>query len=81
MATLIIARKADGSLLGRCDSKCHNAKGFKCTCICGGMNHGVGLNQAIHNTHEHKDLLMDAQGAGEFIIKEGQYQLFTGGKP
>lgn len=77
MTTLIILKKADGSLLGRCDAKCHNAKGSKCTCICGGMNHGVELNQAIDNTREHKDVLMDAQEAGEFIIKEGQYQLFT----
>lgn len=77
MSTLIIARKPDGSALGRCDAKCYTAKGLKCTCICGGINHGVGLNQAIHNIHEHRDLLMDAQEAGEFIIKPGQYQLFT----
>lgn len=77
MATLIIARKADGSLLGRCDAKCYNAKGLKCTCVCGGMNHGVGLNQAIDNIHKNRALLMDSQEAGEFIIKEGQYQLFT----
>ena len=24
-----------------CDSKCHEAKGDKCTCICGGKYHGI----------------------------------------
>lgn len=27
----------------RCDSKCHNAKNPKCTCICAGRYHGCGL--------------------------------------
>lgn len=26
----------------RCDSRCYNAKGDHCTCICGGKNHGKG---------------------------------------
>lgn len=26
----------------KCDSRCLNAKGRKCTCSCGGMNHGRG---------------------------------------
>ncbi|MBA7492397.1 hypothetical protein ES702_02947 [subsurface metagenome] len=80
MSTLILARAADGSPRGRCDSKCYNAKGPKCTCICGGVNHGAGKNNAIDNTRSHKEFLMDAQEAGEFIINPGQYQLFTGGK-
>lgn len=81
MATLIQSQKSDGTIIGRCDAKCHDAKGPKCTCICGGMNHGVGINKVIDNTHEHSHLLMDAQEAGEFIIKEGQYQLFNVAKP
>lgn len=51
MATLIAAYNSDGCI-GRCDARCHNAKGAKCTCICGGKNHGVGLDQARVNTGE-----------------------------
>jgi hypothetical protein len=51
MATLIAAYNSDGCI-GRCDAKCYNAKGDKCTCICGGRNHGAGLAQARENTIE-----------------------------
>jgi hypothetical protein len=33
----------------RCDSRCYKATGGKCKCICGGLNHGVGLVKAINN--------------------------------
>lgn len=33
-----------------CDGKCYNAKGKICRCICGGINHGVGRDQALENT-------------------------------
>ncbi len=36
----------------RCDRRCHEAKGKRCRCCCGGKNHGVGLNQAIENAAE-----------------------------
>lgn len=26
---------------GRCDARCHNAKGKKCKCACGGLMHGA----------------------------------------
>lgn len=25
-----------------CDAKCHDAKGVKCACVCGGVFHGKG---------------------------------------
>ena len=34
---------------GRCNAKCYNAKGDRCTCICDGLNHGTGYKQAIEN--------------------------------
>lgn len=49
MTTLIAIYNNDG-LVGRCDSRCYNARGPRCTCICGGVNHGVGLNRAVENT-------------------------------
>jgi hypothetical protein len=48
MATLIAVYNSDGCV-GRCDATCYNAKHKKCTCICGGKNHGVGQYQAEWN--------------------------------
>ena len=46
MTTLIEVRDKDGHLTGSCDARCYNAKGPKCKCVCGGLNHGVGLMEA-----------------------------------
>ncbi len=43
----------------RCDAKCYNATSKNCGCICGGMNHGVGLKQAKANTSEHAEQLAE----------------------
>lgn len=81
MTTIITLKDNTGKIVRTCDARCHNAHGATCKCICQGINHGVGLNQAIDNTHEHAQLLSDAQQAGDFIINPATYQLFTGGKP
>jgi hypothetical protein len=49
MATLI-SYSSGGGDKGRCDGKCYNARHPKCDCICGGANHGVGINVAVQNT-------------------------------
>jgi hypothetical protein len=36
----------------RCDGRCYNGKNKTCVCICGGRNHGVGLEQALKNVQE-----------------------------
>ena len=51
MTTLIEVRNSSG-IVGRCDAKCYNAKHPDCDCICGGKNHGAGLQQAMENTRE-----------------------------
>lgn len=51
MATLITVSGNRG-IVGRCDSKYHDAVGEICRCVCGGANHGVGLSRAIENTKE-----------------------------
>lgn len=48
MATLI--KQVGNSGTRRCDAHCYGAKGDKCTCVCGGVNHGKGLQQALENT-------------------------------
>lgn len=49
MATVLKLKFASGKII-RCDARCHNAKGDKCTCICDGTNRGVGFRQAILNS-------------------------------
>ena len=44
--TIVTLKKGDGNTR-RCDARCYRAQGKKCTCICGGRNHGVGRNKAI----------------------------------
>lgn len=47
--TLIEVRSIDGTLIGRCDARCYNAQHPKCTCVCGGKNHGRSVHQAAGN--------------------------------
>lgn len=51
MSTLIAVYNSDGCV-GRCDAKCYQASEPGCDCICGGRNHGAGLEQARENTRE-----------------------------
>lgn len=51
MTTLIAVYTSDGCVR-RCDARCYNAESSTCDCICGGANHGKGLNQAAENTRE-----------------------------
>jgi len=39
MATVMSWSNSEG-VKGRCDGRCHNAKGTKCRCMCGGRLHG-----------------------------------------
>ncbi len=66
MATLITTGNSSG-ITGRCDAKCHYAVHPECDCVCGGRNHGVGLEQARENTREMAEELMEA---GHLVSKE-----------
>jgi len=48
--TTVLSVYNNRGCVGRCDATCHEAKGIKCTCICGGKNHGAGYTQAVINT-------------------------------
>jgi len=39
----------------RCDARCYNARKPTCRCICGGRNHGVGLQKAMEKIKETVD--------------------------
>lgn len=49
MTTLIAAYNSEGCT-GRCDARCYDATEPECNCICGGLNHGKGLQGATDNT-------------------------------
>lgn len=57
MTTLIAVYTSEGCV-GRCDAKCYDASEPDCDCICGGRNHGKGIQQALENTAE----LVDPDG-------------------
>ena len=57
--TLITVGNSDG-IVGRCDAKCYNAHHPDCDCICGGKNHGAGLQQAMDNTRALAESWVDA---------------------
>lgn len=65
MATLIAVYNSDGCQ-GRCDARCYEATSPECDCICGGMNHGAGLDQAAENTRE-----LAEQWIKDFATKKG----------
>jgi len=76
MTTIIIRKNKDGVVIGRCDARCYNAKGKKCHCVCGGDNHGKGLNAAIMQTSRHSELLQDLFSDDKTEVKQGQFTLF-----
>lgn len=60
-----------GAIEGRCDAKCYNARHADCHCICGGRNHGAGLERARENTRELAgDQLKAIEAKGGWIAPE-----------
>jgi len=51
MSTLMSMSVGD-RCIGRCDARCYDAKHENCDCVCGGLNHGAGEQQAIINTRD-----------------------------
>jgi hypothetical protein len=68
VTTLIAVYDSEGCQ-GRCDAKCYAAREPECECICGGRNHGAGLDQAVSNTRElAQGWLEQARAAGQDIL-------------
>ena len=74
MATLISQYSGGGHCQGRCDARCHDAKGDVCRCICGGRFHGKGFAQAQHELTDevHAELLLEAGKAGARLAVPGE---------
>ncbi len=78
MTTVLIAHPRDGKTERRCEARCHDAKGKKCTCICGGKNHGVGFEKALENTFDPAVWDWDHPGEFECVTIPFQLLLFHG---
>ena len=76
MTTLISQYGGSGKCRGRCDARCHDARGPVCRCICGGRFHGKGFARAQeHLTDEvHGEPLAEAGKAGArlAVTEKGQ---------
>lgn len=50
--TLIVVKDGDKTVR-RCDKRCYDAKHENCHCVCNGINHMKGYEQAQKNVTEH----------------------------
>lgn len=67
MTTVLSVHNSDGCV-GRCDANCHDATSPDCDCICGGRNHGVGLQRAIENNYAE---FLGVKALDEYARKRG----------
>jgi hypothetical protein len=69
--TTLISYHSSGGDQGRCDAKCYEAQHPDCDCICGGRNHGAGLEEALDNTRELGQAWIEhAKAQGQVIAAE-----------
>lgn len=65
----------NGEKFRRCDAKCYNAKGKKCKCICGAINHGKVIDFAIENAVFTFNRLEKFDGGNYFLLGECVYAI------
>lgn len=56
----------------QCDARCLNAKGYTCTCSCGGVNHGRGHAAVVKAEDTHEPGFLGEEGkhiVGNVVIK------------
>lgn len=64
MTALLLLRAGRG-IVGRCDAACYDAREAACTCLCEGVNHRVGYEQAVANTRGIADTWQQARARGQ----------------
>ena len=55
-----------------CNSRCYNARGKICRCICQSRNHGVGYDKAVQNTMQ---IYEEQDGEGELKFHAVQLRM------
>ena len=66
MPSLIISPVPGKKRPRTCNSQCHYAKHPTCCCVCGGVNHQVGLEKAIENTRILMGVILEANSSVRF---------------
>lgn len=74
MTTLISHYSGGGRCVGRCDTRCHDARGPICRCICGGRFHGMGFAQAQYKVKDDgvQGALLWEAGAADVELRKGK---------
>lgn len=72
MTTIYTVHRGD-QIIGRCDSRCHEATGNTCRCCCGGGHHGIGSAAAIEDRHNLTD--EELTETCHNIYGQGQYRI------
>jgi hypothetical protein len=62
---LITAVDENGKVIRKCDARCYNAKGEHCKCVCGGRNHGLGLDAARERILKEREAIVAEHKADE----------------
>ena len=57
-----------------CDGRCYKSPGDNCKCICGGANHGKGLQEAIEYIVTNRKML---EGLGMTVLVEDRLMFDT----
>lgn len=67
---MILLTYSDDETTRKCDARCYDATGGICECICGGMNHSAGVEEAISNTLAHFDITREMLEETSIAITE-----------
>ena len=62
---VLIRETYRGKVTRVCDRRCYDATGQQCHCVCGGMNHGVGLAAAQVRTYAYNECLTIAHATAK----------------
>lgn len=69
--TVLIQQQTSSGKRRRCDARCYNGKNPRCRCICGGHNHGKGLERAVEETRKRFDVFAEGNGIELFVKPAG----------
>lgn len=90
MSSTLLSLYLGRDIVGRCDVNCWGGDDARCECLCGGMNHGVGLDAAIEQTrrmvdewieeHRARGIIFDGVVLGIPVLHDALFALPIGGE-
>ncbi len=76
--SLLFALLDGERVIGQCDARCYDAAAGEpaCDCVCGGRNHGLGLERAVALTHRELQMMVaayaQARGLRRYRLQVGE---------